>query len=200
MKKKIPYILVWSRAALAMIVLLLALCKFSWAPFFIAWSIPIAVITDIFDGILARKFGISTERLRRLDSQIDLFYWISLLIAMMLCIPQAKNVFWPWIGLSVLAEATLYSVSFIRFGKEPCTHALLSKLWCLFLAIALFDAFMTGKITWMPYALTFGYVAQLDVLMILLVLPSWQKDIPSCYHAYLIRKGIRIKRHRLLNG
>lgn len=192
--------LVWCRAALAMLVLLVALFRLPFAQVLIAWSIPIAIVSDVFDGILARRFGSSTERLRRLDSQIDLFYWSSLLIAMMLLIPDANNVFWPWIGLSVLAEAMLYTVSFVRFGKEPCTHAFLSKLWCLALGTALFHCFLTGQTTCMPYALSFGYLSQLDVLLILLILPKWQKDIPSCFHAFCIRKGLPIIRHRLLNG
>jgi len=200
MKKQIPFALVWTRAALAMTTLFVALFHFKWACGFIACTIPIAVVTDFLDGFLARKFGSSTERLRRLDSQIDLFYWSSLLIALMLCLPDANDLFWPWIALSILAEASLYIVSFVRFGKEPCTHALLSKSWCLVLAVALFHSFVIGKTDWLPFAFIFGYLSQIDVLIILIMLPKWQKDIPSAYHAFLIRKGITIKRHQLFNG
>ncbi len=38
----------------------------------------IGLLTDIFDGIIARKVGVSSEKLRRLDSQVDLVFWLSL--------------------------------------------------------------------------------------------------------------------------
>lgn len=200
MKKNLPFVLVWSRAALAMLVLCISIPRSSWAPNLIAWSIPLAVISDIFDGILARRWGVSSEKLRRLDSQIDLFYWLSLLVAFMLCVPGANAIFWPWIGIAVLTEITLYLTSFLRFGKEPCTHAYVSKAWCIVLASCLFYSFINENTATMRFALIFGYVAQLDVLLILCVLPSWQKDIPSCYHAWQIRKGRAIRRYPLFNG
>lgn len=200
MKKNLPFVLVWSRAALAMLVLCISIPRPSWATNLIAWSIPLAVISDVFDGILARRWGVSTEKLRRLDSQIDLFYWLSLLVAFMLCVPEANAIFWPWIGLAVLAEAALYMTSFLRFGKEPCTHAYLSKAWCLILASCLMYSFMQLDTQCMRLALMVGYIAQLDVLLILCFLPRWQKDIPSSYHAWQIRKGRTIRRYPLFNG
>jgi CDP-diacylglycerol---glycerol-3-phosphate 3-phosphatidyltransferase len=200
MKKQIPYLLVWFRAALAMLVLILALIKHHDFNTLIAWSIPLAVLSDIFDGIIARKLGVSTEKLRRLDSQIDLFYWLSMLIAFILRVPDAQFIFWPWIALCVVLEASLYIYSFIRYGKEPCTHALLSKTWCLFLAGALFYSFLTVTSGWLVASFIFGYISQLDVLLILILLPNWQRDIPSSYHAWQIRKGHRIKKHPLFNG
>lgn len=200
MKNNLPFALVWFRALLAMFVLCISIPRCSWAPTFIACSIPLAVLSDLFDGILARRWGVSTPSLRRLDSQIDLFYWSSLLVSFMLCVPGANAIFWPWIGLAVIAEAALYLTSFIRFGKEPCTHAFLSKIWCLTLASCLFHSFVQLDTTYMHYALIFGYISQLDVLLILLFLPVWQKDIPSSFHAWQIRKGRTIRRHPLLNG
>jgi len=34
----------------------------------------IGLFSDIFDGIIARKQNISTEKLRRLDSQVDMLF------------------------------------------------------------------------------------------------------------------------------
>ncbi len=200
MKNRIPFILVWSRAGLAMLVLMIGIAQCSWATYAVAWSIPLAVLTDVFDGILARRWGVSTEQLRRLDSQIDMFYWLSLLVAFMILVPGANQIFWPWIGLAVIAESSLYITSLIRFGKEPCTHALLSKMWCLVLASCLFYSFIFANTHWMKFAMISGYVAQLDVLLILCILPKWQRDIPSSYHAWLLRQGKSFERNPLFNG
>jgi CDP-diacylglycerol---glycerol-3-phosphate 3-phosphatidyltransferase len=200
MKKQIPYFLVWLRAALAMLVLILALFKTYDVNAVIAWSIPFAVLSDILDGFIARKLGVSTDKLRRLDSQIDLFYWLSLLIAFIIRVPDAQYLIWPWIAICVALEASLYIYSFMRFGKEPCTHAILSKTWCLFLAGALFYAFMNETTGCLIAAFLCGYLSQLDVLLILILLPNWQRDIPSSYHAWQIRKGHSIKKYPLFNS
>ncbi len=48
-------------------------------------------------------------------------------------------------------------------------------------------------------AVVWGIISQLDVILIILILPKWQNDIPSAYHAYLIRKGISFKKSKFLN-
>lgn len=46
----------------------------------------------------------------------------------------------------------------------------------------------------------FGIVGHIDVYLIIYFLPKWTHDVPSSYHAYLIREGKSIKRHKLFNG
>jgi CDP-diacylglycerol--glycerol-3-phosphate 3-phosphatidyltransferase len=200
MKKQLPYLLAWTRAALAMLVLILGLFNPSSAHLLIAWSIPLAVLTDNLDSALARAVGISSERLMHLKNQIELFYWLSLLIAFVMCVPKANEATWLWIGCSVLGEASLYIVSLCRFGKEPRTHTWMSKARSWVLAAALFHGFTHLEISCIPWALMFTYVAQMDVLCILLIIPKWEKNIPSSYHAAQMRWGIAVKRKMILNS
>jgi CDP-diacylglycerol--glycerol-3-phosphate 3-phosphatidyltransferase len=91
-------------------------------------------------------------------------------------------------------------VSWLKFGKETCTHAFLSKLWGLSLLISF--TFMIGWGTTayvLPMAIGLGLVSQLDVLVIILILPRWTHDIPSAYHAWLIRRGRSFRKYKLLN-
>ncbi|MCS3531428.1 phosphatidylglycerophosphate synthase [Chryseobacterium sp. JUb7] len=76
--KTIPYILIVTRFILAPIILLLAYLKGEESRFLILTLMYSGLLTDIFDGIIARKTGVSSEKLRRLDSQTDLIFWLSL--------------------------------------------------------------------------------------------------------------------------
>lgn len=49
-------------------------------------------------------------------------------------------------------------------------------------------------------AIFLGLISHIDRILITLILPKWTHDIPSAYHAYLIRKGIPFKRDEYLNG
>jgi len=44
-----------------------------------------------------------------------------------------------------------------------------------------------------------GFISHIERILITLLLPKWTHDIPSFYHAYLIRKGVGFKRNKLLN-
>jgi CDP-diacylglycerol--glycerol-3-phosphate 3-phosphatidyltransferase len=71
--KTIPYILIALRFILAPVILFgLFPRRRSW--FLMLTLMYFGLLTDIFDGIIARKVGVSSEKLRRLDSQTDLVF------------------------------------------------------------------------------------------------------------------------------
>lgn len=161
----------------------------------------IGLFSDIFDGIIARKQNISTEKLRRLDSQVDMLFWVSIGISSWFIYPELINSNIYYVGLVFGMEILCYIISFIKFGKETCTHAFLSKIWGLTL-LGAFTSILGFGHTGFPFAIAIimGLISHLDVIMIILILPKWQHDIPSSYHAYLIRKGIEFKKSKLLNS
>ncbi len=161
----------------------------------------LGLISDIFDGIIARKQNISTVKMRRLDSQVDLIFWLSISFSCYILNPEIIEKHKIGILFLVIMEGLCYLISFIKFRKETCTHAFLSKIWGLFL----FSTFLSiigfnygGIILYSTIIL--GIISQLDVILIILILPKWQNDIPSSYHFYLIRKGIPFKKNKLLNS
>jgi len=95
-------------------------------------------------------------------------------------------------------EALTYVFSFIKFGKETCTHALLSKFWGITLLVAFVSiiGFGYGKIS-IFLATFFGIIGHIDVYLIIYFLPKWTHDVPSSYHAYLIKKEFQL---REING
>lgn len=197
---KIPLLLILFRFLLAPILLLLAIYIGEESKKIIVILIFLGLLSDIFDGIIARKLNVSSTRLRRFDSQVDLIFWISVGICCYILNPEIIKGQKIGVFLIIIMEIICYSISFIRFKKETCTHAFLSKIWGLLLFSTFISiiGFNYGGILF-SITIILGIISQIDVILIILILPKWQNDIPSCYHAYLIRKGIQFKKSKYLN-
>ncbi|MBO6184519.1 MAG: CDP-alcohol phosphatidyltransferase family protein [Chryseobacterium sp.] len=198
--KNIPYILIAMRFLFAPIIFFLAYVKGEESRFLILALMFIGLLTDIFDGIIARKVGVSSEKLRRLDSQVDLIFWLSLGFAAYFLNPILIRDEWHGILLIFIMEALCYIISWLKFGKETCTHAWLSKLWGLSLLLAF--TFLIGfqQVGWTFYlTIILGFISHLDVILIILILPKWQYDVPSFYHAWKIRNGVQRKKTTFFN-
>ncbi|WP_456312867.1 CDP-alcohol phosphatidyltransferase family protein [Pseudomonas shirazensis] len=161
----------------------------------------LGLLSDIFDGIIARRLGISSEKLRRMDSQTDLVFWLCVAWCSWILNPEIiiENAY--SIAVIFIMEVLTYVFSFMKFRKETCTHAILSKLWGVILLLAFVSMIGFGH-AGIPFflAVFFGIVGHIDVYLIIYFLPKWTHDVPSSYHAYLIREGKSIKRHKLFNG
>jgi len=197
----IPVSLILFRLLLAPIILTLAYFIGESSKTAIVILMYLGLVSDILDGIIARKQKISSEKLRRMDSQTDMIFWLSIGFATWMLYPKliADNAIVIWILIGM--EISCYAVSIIKFKKETCTHSFLSKLWGLALLLA-FTSLIGFNYAGIPFAtaIIIGLISHLDVILIILILPKWTHDIPSAYHAYLIRKGINFKRNEYLNG
>ncbi|WP_449389392.1 CDP-alcohol phosphatidyltransferase family protein [Chryseobacterium lineare] len=188
--KIVPYLLIAIRFIFAPIIISLAYFRGEESQFLILILMYLGLLTDIFDGIIARKVGVSSEKLRRLDSQTDLIFWLSLGFAAYFLNPDLIKNEWKGILLIFIMEALCYTVSWLKFGKETCTHAFLSKMWGLSLLIAFTYLIGFQQTGWAFYlSVVLGFISHIDVIMIVLLLPKWQYDVPSSYHAWKIRKG-----------
>jgi len=127
----IPYLLILFRFLLAPIILLLSYFMTESAAYIVLVLMFLGLISDIFDGIIARKMKIDTEKMRRLDSQTDLIFWLSIAVSCYLIYPELIKENLIGVFAVVLMEALCYGVSLIKFGKETCTHAFVSKIWGL---------------------------------------------------------------------
>lgn len=197
----IPIILILFRLLLAPIILALAYFIGESTKTIILVLMYLGLISDILDGIIARKQNISSAKLRRIDSQTDMIFWLSIGFATWILYPKLISdnsiVIWTILGM----EIACYVISLIKFKKETCTHAFLSKLWGITLLIA-FTSLIGFNYAGIPFAtaIIMGLISHIDRILITLILPKWTHDIPSAYHAYLIRKGIDFKRNEYLNG
>ena len=160
----------------------------------------LGLISDILDGIVARRQNLSSAKLRRMDSQTDMIFWLSIGFATWILYPNLINDNSIAIWAILAMEISVYLISILKFKRETCTHAFLSKLWGITLLIA-FTSLIGFNHAGIPFhvAIIMGLISHIDRILITLILSEWTHDIPSAYHAYLIRKGIDFKRNEYLN-
>lgn len=196
-----PYLLILFRLVLGPIMICLTYNPVNHLRMILVVLIFLGLLSDIFDGIIARKTGVSSEKLRRMDSQTDLIFWLCVGWCTWLLNPEIIISNKYSIALIFIMEALTYAFSIAKFGKETCTHAFLSKLWGITLLIAFVSmiGFAYGGVS-IFLAVLFGIIGHVDVYLIIYFLPKWTHDVPSSYHAYLIKKGKPFKKHKWLNG
>lgn len=172
-------------------------CKKYWMVAIILW----AILSDIFDGIIARRLKVSNERLRRMDSSIDQIFWILTMIAAIIICPDFFKTHYAKIGIVLVLEAVSYLISYIRFRKEVATHAILSKIWTLAITGTLIQIVLTcNSVILFNIWFYLGIVTRIEIIAILFILKEWTNDVPGIYQAILLRKEKEIKRNKLFNG
>ena len=199
--KRVPVILIYSRLLLGILIFIFSFVRIPGYPAIAVILFSIGLLTDIFDGIIARRLQVSTRLLRRLDSLIDQVFFILVAAAVYL---QHPSFFYEnkW-QLIILfsSEILIYLVSFIKFSKEVATHTITSKIWALILFATLVQVILAGSSHFL-FQLCFysGIISRLEIVVILLLIREWANDVPGIKQAILLRNGKPVKRHKLLNG
>ena len=184
---KIPSFLVGLRFAIAPLLLLDALDG-QTSIWFIAGYI-IAVISDIFDGIIARRLKVSTIKLRQADSWADISLYVCIAISTWLIYPQIIIDFQIPLLLAVIAQLTLFTISLIKFRKFPSFHTYTAKIWGITLLIATVALFGFGYSDTIWLAIILCLINSLEEIIMTLLLPQWQCDILSIFHAIDLRQN-----------
>ena len=157
------------------------------------WAVAVvlaAFASDYHDGVLARRFGVATAAVRRLDSATDtVFYLCAAWSAWLLHPDLLRPYLWP-AGVVAALEIVRYVVDIVKFRREAAYHAWSAKAWGLSLVVALVALLGFGRAApWVPLAIGLGIVADLEGLAMSLVLPVWTHDVRSIVHAVRIRRA-----------
>lgn len=189
-KTRIPAVLVSFRAALGPVVVLLSLARSPTSGAFIAALIVLALLSDIFDGMLARLWEVDTEDLRRWDTRADTFFYLCVLIAVLLRHPLAIVDRWPLITALLAAEAAQHLFALHKYRRHASYHSVLSKIWGLLMATAMISLLGLNVDGWFTdFTLGWGILCNLQGLAMSLLLPTWHRDVPSLFHAIRLRSS-----------
>lgn len=143
-----------------------------------------AFLSDILDGVIARRLGISTAQLRQSDSWADLSFYSCIAASAWLVHPDVVLAFRIPLLLVLAAQVGLYGFSWLKFGRFPSYHTYTAKAWgiTLFLATVSLFGFQTAGISlWL--AIIMGLINSLEEIAMTLVLPEWRHDVLSLSHA-----------------
>lgn len=198
---KIPIALIFSRLIIGVIILLISFFQIPYYKELMITLLIIGLLTDIFDGIIARKLGVSTQKLRRLDSLIDQAFWLFTLAGAYVICPEFFKENHLKFFILISAETLTYVVSYIKFRKEVSTHAILSKIWTLTILASLIQVIASCHSS-LLFNICFylGIVSRMEIVLIFFMLKEWTTDVPTLYHAVLLRQGKPIKRNKFFNG
>jgi CDP-diacylglycerol--glycerol-3-phosphate 3-phosphatidyltransferase len=184
----IPWLLVWLR-------LLLTPCfiigYFVGAP---GWlyvvMLLVGILSDIFDGVLARRWGTSTPALRRFDSNTDtLFYGCSGLTAVLLNAAYLRP--W-WLGLLLMFGLMFAQnvLNGIRYRVQPSYHFYSGKLWSIVLVVTLSGLFLKRPLDWaIDGNIVLGIYNSVEGIIASLILSRPVTDIPTVFHAVKIARA-----------
>jgi phosphatidylglycerophosphate synthase len=185
-KSATPLLLTGLRVLLAPVMIFLAFYYPSRVAF--GGCLIVAFLSDVFDGILARRFKVATPALRRLDSVADsAFYLAALLVAWHLypsALRQHRTALTVLAGLEILR----YAVDFVKFRREAAYHMWSSKLWGICLFVGFFALLALGVDGWpVAVAIYVGILVDIEGFAVSLLLREWKSDVPSVVHARRLR-------------
>lgn len=189
--RTLPILLTGLRALLAPVVVLLGL----YAPWPAAFAVCLAAafLSDIFDGVLARRLGVATANLRRLDSAADTLFYAACAFAAWHLHPSAITERLLPLGVLAALEVARYAVDWMKFRREASYHMWSSKAWGIALFAGFFSLLVLGSQgIAVSLAVYMGIVADLEGLAISIMLPRWQTDVPSFVHVLRARRDAGI--------
>ena len=184
--RQLPLLLTSLRALLAPVLVLLAL--YDPDPRAFGICLVLGFLSDIFDGVIARRLGIATPTLRRLDSVADTLFYVAATYAVWHLDRQVIVAHVRAFLLLGALELARYLFDLAKFGREASYHMWSSKLWGLALFLAFFAVLVFsygGRLVAIPLYL--GILADLEGLAISLTLREWRSDVPSIVHAWKAR-------------
>lgn len=189
LKRVIPWGLIVLRALGCPLIVLGA--RRGWSGGWLGVVVVAALLSDIYDGILARRWGGETPVLRLSDSLADTIFYLGVVFALWLREPLVLLGNWKLFLVLLSLEGARYVFDLWKFGKTASYHSYLAKAWGLLIAVAVVGVFSFNRLQWMIWvALAFGIVVNLEGLAMSLMLPRWNNDVKTLGRAWELRKSM----------
>lgn len=177
-----PTILIAFRAACAPLIVLLAYRGVhGWT---LAGVLFAALLSDVFDGVIARRQGIATPALRHADTIVDTVFYTAAAAALAIAIPRAFAGTESLLAIFVTIHMERAIFEVVKYGRVASYHMWSAKLFGLLLAGAFGSAFIMDRATpWLGVALLVGVWNEIEGFAASAMLPHWRPDVPSIVHA-----------------
>ncbi len=142
-----------------------------------------AFLSDIFDGIIARRLGVDSLDLRRFDTRSDLVFGIGAVVGSLIAMPSSGEDWLPWVWGYVALFVLRNFVDWWRYRASPSYHMWSGKLWSVVLMGYLFSVYMGRPLSVLqPVAFALYFINTTEGIAASVILPMPGKDIPSLWH------------------
>jgi phosphatidylglycerophosphate synthase len=177
-----PELLIAFRAACAPLIFVLACFGFPGP--LLAAVLGAGFLSDVFDGVIARRLGLATAGIRRADTLVDTFFYVSAAAALKVAVPNAFDAAELALVVLVIVHVSRGTFELAKYGRLSSYHMWSSKLLGVLLLVAMVQSFVTGQPSaLLPLAVWFGVGNEIEGFAISTLLPTWRPDVPSIFHA-----------------
>lgn len=188
--QSIPLLFIGMRFLLGPLLLWVALdCRSmsTGCPWFIV-GFTAAFLSDVFDGVVARRLGIVTEKLREYDGWVDTWFYIWVALSAWFTHTDAIIAFRFPLLVVLSTQLISWCIDLIKYRRFANYHAYSSKAWgvTLFVACIALFGFNYAELLWLTIVV--GILSHIEEMAMSLVLPRWIHDVPSVVHALRIRQ------------
>jgi cardiolipin synthase len=181
--KSLPDILSCTRLLLVPVVLALALSNL---PFYAGAALLAAGLTDVLDGIIARRLNIATAYGSRLDSIADTLMEITAAAAVLILKPEILTGHALILGAWIAIEVSSVLLGWIKFGRIANLHLYLTKAaGVVAYAFVIYTLVIGYSEAFFYAAVTLLIVSSLECLVLQIFAPRVDEHMKSIYHAYL---------------
>jgi phosphatidylglycerophosphate synthase len=188
-KRHIPWVMAAVRAALGPVLIAGTAC--SWNGVTLASIVVAALVSDIYDGVLARRWRCDTAGVRLFDSMADTVFYLCTAVALWIGQPQLWRSYGSLLVALMTLETVRFAFDFAKFGKPASYHSYLAKAWGLVMAIAVVGVFALHRPNVLvPAALVLGILCDMEGLAMSWVMPVWRKDIKTLRAAWRLRRQV----------
>jgi len=171
----VPNVLSGARALAVPVLLVLA---FEEQRVAFTWVLIPALLSDVFDGWIARAFGLESKLGATLDSVADSLMLFVSVYGIWVFHPDVIREHAWLCGTAVGLWALEDVLALARYGRLSSFHTYLSKVVANLLGFFIGWLFLFGFEPWMLYlAAGTSIVASLEELALLRVLPKWRADV-----------------------
>ena len=147
----------------------------------------LGLVSDVLDGVLARRLGVETELGARLDQWGDFALWGVLPVAAAWLWPELVRREAPYIALALVCLLLPTAIAFLKYREVPGYHTWSAKTGAVAMGIAV-PLLLLFDVPW-PFrvAAVWQLWCAIDELGITWQLAECHHDVPSMFHAARLR-------------
>ena len=161
---------------------------------FFTWFLLVSYCTDMFDGIIARKLKITSERGSQLDSFGDQITFVLGLIGIIIYEFEFVKENYLLIMIVFIPYIIQMFVAFIRYGKATAFHTYLAKLSAITQAAFILWLLFFEPIYWLFYVMiVLGVLETIEEITLIFMYDNWVAGVKGIYWAFKDKRRRQIK-------
>jgi PAS domain S-box-containing protein len=167
--------------------LLLILAFKGYSQTFIVFFIA-TVILGLTDEIIARKYDLFTTKRSRVCSWSDSIALIVIIIGSWVLWPEYLYKEVLFLAVVLICFFTPIIIGYVKYSRLTSYHTWMSRISLLLITCGVVALFM-GRPNWfLHFSITLYICAEMEEIAITAILPDWEFNVPSIWHAINIER------------